>query len=654
MSAARRAADVALAALPAALVVYLAFRTGGYFPDDQGLACIFLGFALVARLLLSERPFAGISRWTAVACGALAGFAAWTLLSAAWSDASGRALLEFNRALLYLLALAFFGSFLADVQRLRMALRWLGLAFVVVAAGGLISKLLPDLLPLSPGEPLTTRLSYPFEYWNALGLACAIGAVLLLHLTTEAREHLATRVLSAAGLPVLASALLLTFSRGAILALAIAVIAYLILARPRGIAGLLAVAGPVVFVVIRAYDEEAVADAPRPLPAPLRDDAESLVLTILAACAVAAVLRLAVAPVDRRLAAWTPPRLPRAALPVTAVVLALGVAGGLAAGAGGELRTQWDRFLEDERPSEDVQSRLADPSPTGRLEQWEIGLDGLDESWAHGAGAGTYEWFWYRARDSGGIITDGHSLYFEQLGELGVVGFALLVLALLTILVRFATRRRGPDRSLHAALLAAGIAWALHAGLDWDWEMPAVTIWLFCLGGFALARAAPVEARSAMPYGQRLALAVQLAALMVVPGLVALSQARFDEASAAFARGDCATAAPAARESLDYVGVRAGVYELLGYCSVQQEQYTTAVDQMREAVRLDPKTWDYRYALALALASAGQDPREEIARAARMNPRDPLVRDARALFATDDPRTWRRWGRRLATRLREL
>ena len=41
--------------------------------------------------------------------GALALFVVWTLLSGGWSDAPARALVEFDRALLYLLMLVFIG-----------------------------------------------------------------------------------------------------------------------------------------------------------------------------------------------------------------------------------------------------------------------------------------------------------------------------------------------------------------------------------------------------------------------------------------------------------------------------------------------------------------------------------------------------------------
>ena len=82
-------------------------------------------------------------------------------------------------------------------------------------------------------------------------------------------------------------------------------------------------------------------------------------------------------------------------------------------------------------------------------------------------------------------MRDAHSLYLETLAELGLVGFALL--ALLIGGVAVTARRAGP-----AAALAA---WALHAGVDWDWELPALTLVAIVLAGLVLTsrdrRAAP-------------------------------------------------------------------------------------------------------------------------------------------------------------------
>ena len=53
-----------------------------------------------------------------------------------------------------------------------------------------------------------------------------------------------------------------------------------------------------------------------------------------------------------------------------------------------------------------------------------------------------------------------------------------------------AAGRRLYRRSAAAAAgpLAALLTWALHAGLDWDWEMPALTLIAILLAGAVIAR----------------------------------------------------------------------------------------------------------------------------------------------------------------------
>ena len=72
-------------------------------------------------------------------------------------------------------------------------------------------------------------------------------------------------------------------------------------------------------------------------------------------------------------------------------------------------------------------------------------------------------------------MRDTHSLEFEVAAELGLVG--LLALALMcggvAVTARRALARHGP---LAAGAAAALVVWFLHASIDWDWEMPAVTL----------------------------------------------------------------------------------------------------------------------------------------------------------------------------------
>ena len=141
-----------------------------------------------------------------------------------------------------------------------------------------------------------------------------------------------------------------------------------------------------------------------------------------------------------------------------------------------------------------------------------------------GSGAGTFGRYWLDlgspARWGGAL--DAHSLYLETLAELGPVGLLLLCGFLLAPL-RHALARR----SAHGVPAAAGatVAFLVHTGLDWDWELPAVVVAaLACSAAVALAEPSQADPgpRPAVPrWGRVLALA---AALLL--GVAAIAGAR--------------------------------------------------------------------------------------------------------------------------------
>jgi O-antigen ligase len=97
-----------------------------------------------------------------------------------------------------------------------------------------------------------------------------------------------------------------------------------------------------------------------------------------------------------------------------------------------------------------------------------------------GTGAGTFHLTWLEHGPSGVFVRDAHSLYVEALSELGPVGLLLVVSTVAVPLVATVRRRGDP---VVAVAGAAFVVFAVHAGLDWDWEMPVVTlIALGCAG----------------------------------------------------------------------------------------------------------------------------------------------------------------------------
>jgi O-antigen ligase len=139
-----------------------------------------------------------------------------------------------------------------------------------------------------------------------------------------------------------------------------------------------------------------------------------------------------------------------------------------------------------------------------RAAYWRVARGVVADHPALGIGAGGFGRAWAERGDLavyGGAL-DVHNVYLEMLAELGPVGLALLLVFLGVPLARV---RAQP------AVAAGYAAFLVHALLDWDWEMPAVTLAAILLGGSLLA---PETGR---PLGERgrLALAAAAVALAV-------------------------------------------------------------------------------------------------------------------------------------------
>src|SRR4051794_638857 len=482
--------------LPGVITAWLAFRAGGFFPGQVGLVATVLALALVLRITVAPRPFAGWSPALALGSGALASFSVWILLSALWSDAPARALSEFDRALLYTLVLVLTGSAIARVGDLAMLLRITALAFAAMVLAGLLTRLAPGTFPISAGF-LPERIAFPLTYWNAMGIACSLAIVLAVHLSASGSERRPVRVVAAALLPAFGVTLYLTFSRGAIWALPVGIVLYALLGQPRGLVSAAIAAVPAVVAVKVAYGAELLARADYDTAA-AAPEARRVGLTLIACCVAAGVLRFA--------CLWLDGRLERVALPRRARwlfaggVLAVLIVGALAVGAPGKLEDARKTFSQGAYlTTADLRDRLTSSVDNGPVDNWRVALDGFRAHPLHGTGAGTYRLTWELDRPAPPVrVNDGHSLYLETLSELGVVGLALLVVALGTLLIGGLLRLAGPERHAFAAFVAGGGMLCLHAGVDWDWEMPALFVWFFGAGGGGLPARAPPGRRAVL------------------------------------------------------------------------------------------------------------------------------------------------------------
>lgn len=144
-----------------------------------------------------------------------------------------------------------------------------------------------------------------------------------------------------------------------------------------------------------------------------------------------------------------------------------------------------------------------------RFDYWSVAWRQWHENTSLGAGAGTFARYWEQEEMPVAVL-DAHSLYLETLAELGPVGLVLLLGALAVPILATMHDR---DHPLTGVAASAYTAYLVHAGLDWDWEMPAVTVaGLLC--GVALL-AAGRQRRDEITIGPRGRRAFGLAALAI-------------------------------------------------------------------------------------------------------------------------------------------
>jgi O-antigen ligase len=309
----------------------------------------------------------------------------------------------------------------------------------------------------------------------------ATGLVLALRITSDRERDPRLRMAAVAATPALALALYLTLSRGALAAAAVGIAALVALTRDRETArsALLVVAGGAAVSAIASRFHGV---------ASLEGGTGSRELQGLVVLALVVGAGAALALIQRRMQpdrATAPARSRTAGVAAALVAVCVVGAAVLLAPSPNEPRASAKR-------SGDVVAR--DPSrlrsiKTNRLKYWDAALHGFGDEPLRGVGARGFATVWLERRDITESAVDAHSLYIETLSELGLVGVALLALFLGAAGAAAArVYRSGPGgRVLTTGWIAAGAALAVHAGVDWDWEMPAVALIFLALVAAALA-----------------------------------------------------------------------------------------------------------------------------------------------------------------------
>jgi hypothetical protein len=470
----RRAALHAARAVAVAGPVALAFAAGGYFDTGRMVALVVACLALAAVAAAAPHPWPRTWPARAAVAGA-AGLAAWTWASTAWAPLPDAAGDDAERAALYAVALLAGAALWRPRAAARAVEPLAALGVLVVVGYGLAGRLLPALVELDASVSAGGRLEQPLTYWNATGALAAMGVLLCARMAGDPERPPALRAAAAAGAVPGLCGLYLTFSRGAIAALAGGLLVLLVLAptrsQLRAVALALAAGLPAVVAAALAPAVRALEEAGR-----VRQGLGVLVV-LVAAMALAAGL-------TARAGAGRPAARDRLALPRWAGTAALAATVALvlvpvlaARGADGPQRD----------PGFGARTARLGSVGSNRYDYWKVAA----ATWAGhplaGTGASGFQVAWLRERPIPGGARDAHSLPLETLAELGLAGGLLLGIAGGGVAL-CARRVQAADPVLAAGPAAALAAWALHASLDWDWEMPGLTLVALTLAAVLVAR----------------------------------------------------------------------------------------------------------------------------------------------------------------------
>jgi hypothetical protein len=459
--------------VPAALLLVLMALTmaclgAGFWPRAQ----LAIGVTLVLTAVVGARPL--VTTLTArphrLLVAALAGLATYAALRAAVAgDVGGAAGIV---ALVIGVTVVFAVVAAQSPADRALALRALSALGAVVSLTGLVGVAF-HLEPLVTHDPSGWRAASILTYPNA---TAALLVVLVLPAVGRYLTVPTDRV-TAAVIVVLLTGGLATMSRGGALALAVAAVFWVVLARPGR--RLIVLAAPAAGTVV------AVAGLV-PTLGPGADPAPARVLGALGAgVALAALLApivAAAAPPMGRADAGRPVRglaIAAALVALAAVVVATSVAtfgvGGFGANAG---------------PEASALDRRLSPESSDRADALRVAFDTIKRHPVVGRDPGESGLLWTRPEADGSATTMYlhfvHDEYVQVLVELGAVGIVLLATVLGTVawlLGRARATTASPQ--VWAAITAALAALAVHSSLDFLWHLP-----LLPLTAAALAAAA--------------------------------------------------------------------------------------------------------------------------------------------------------------------
>jgi hypothetical protein len=662
--------DTALTRAPGALIVglllvvlYAAFAHGAN--TDPAEARVQIGLSALAAIAGAAWLWSGAIRVGARAralagAGLLAAFAVWNGISLLWSVAPNQTWLELNREISYVLVLVLaIGAGASQRRPLQtVATGYLVVAFLVTlyALGQKIAPGLQIAGLIDLNQTATfARLQAPLDYWNALALFLVFAVPIALVIARDRELPRGMRMASLLAVELMLIVILLTYSRGGLVALVVVVAVTLAFggAWLKTLLLLAVAAVAAVPAVWMALSVHSLSGANVALSARESAGGEFALVLLASLALLYGVGRILL---DRDVQIELTPERRQRALRLAAVGVGFVVVVALIAvalssrGLTGTVSHAWHSFTTPHATA-NVNVPNVSVSSGNRWVWWKNAVGAWSDRPFAGWGAGSFQVVDLLYSSASNLsVHDAHSVPLQWLAETGFVGAALAVgaFALLLIAGVEATRRKtGTERAFAAALLAAGVAYAIHAFYDWDWELPGVTfpvlVLLGALAGSAMGRRT-WRARERTASARGLALGASTFVLCVYAVSVLLPSLAATKASAALTQAGATSS-------------RAELLHAVGTAQLASRLDPLSDEGLKAAASISVSLGHPVQARSYLLQAVGRDPSDELAWEQLANLERGLrdVRAARQAIARVlalDPRG--AMGRRLALNLQEL
>ena len=497
------------AAMAAALTA-VALRGGGGL-SLSSTTKVEIALDLVGGVLAALAALAVSARraWGGVTIALFAALAILTAVSITWAVQPSDALLEANRTFAYLMVFAG-GAILARTT----GAWWSGLLGAIVATTtaiclwAVLTKVFPGALA---AEEDYARLREPFGYWNAVGLTAALGVPAALWLGARRSGHGAVSALAYPIVGVQLLTVMLAYSRGSLLALAVGLVFWFAVVplRLRGVAVLAVGAVGAAAVTLWVFAQDTLTKDKVPIDERATSGHElGLAVLVMLVVLLAAGLALGFGAAMR-----APSRGARrragAVILVGVALMPVVVVVGLAMstkGLGGSISDGWKSLTDPN----DQTTVLNDPSRltsvgSVRAKYWDESIKIFKAHPAKGVGAGGYATARLRYRNDNLAVRHAHGYAVQTAADLGALGLGVSGLLLLAWIL--ATGRTlgwrvpwrstrparprvayGPEHVAMATLATLVLVFGVHSFVDWTWYVPGTAVIALLAAGWVVGR----------------------------------------------------------------------------------------------------------------------------------------------------------------------